>query len=140
MNAWLVASCLIAAAWLAPVSFAHAQSEAPIAAPSAPAIDPASAAERDAVRSEREISWGLYAVGGTLLTAGGFTTFGAAFPGVGFGLFYASLGVAGVGFVLFISAITLGTDVHRRTDALRARGVSLAPGPGDLGLGLALRF
>jgi hypothetical protein len=121
--------------WLAP---------APVHAQRSVAAD-ADAAEHDAIRSERETSWALYGIGGTLLTGGGFATFGAVMPCVGrcegsLAVLVIGGAAAGVGFVLFFVAVALGTDQHRRADVLRARGVTLAPGPGELGLGLIVPF
>jgi len=144
-------------AWLGPASAAHAQSEAPqVESSVAPiasidedepradrddaGLDPADVAERDAIQGNREIMWGLFGAGGTLLTAGGFGIFGYAFPGNGLVTIATCGSAALIGLVMLVAAIALDTDVHRRTDALRARHPHLVGGPGDVGLALALRF
>lgn len=134
--------------WIAP-PVAFAQSAATAATPASSLteratastpLDPEYVAERDALASDREVMWGLFASGGILLTGGGFGTLGYAFPGNGLATILACGSGALVGLVLLFVAFDLDTRVHRRTDALRARWPQLAAGPGDLGLGVRLRY
>lgn len=133
--------CLVATAWGAH-SVARAQTDDTGSSTTVDdaSVDPADVAEREAIQHEREVMWGLFAAGGTLLTAGGFGTFGYAFPGAGF-VAVLSCGAAGlVGLVLFLVAVGMDTGLHARTDALRARAPTLRAGPGELGLGMAIAF
>lgn len=107
--------------------------------------DARSAAQRESIRSQREAAIVLYGLGGSLLTAGGFTTFSIAMPCVGRceaqdPIFYASVAAATLGFILLVAAIGLGDGAHRRLDQFRSRGLSLAPGPGEVGVALAFAF
>lgn len=136
MLPWVTVVVVLSVVWCP--QRAHAQAERP--------LDSTFTAQRDAIRSERDASIVLYAIGGTLLTGGGLTTiyaWGAPCVGRCEGgpiALWTSIGVGALGFVLLVSALTVGQNAHTHWQRLQAAGVTLAPGPGELGLSLTLRF
>lgn len=128
--------CMAVAAVLAPCALVT-----PVAS-AQEGIDPAHAAELEAIHRERDAAWALAGVGAALFTFGGISTVSYFFPSSDgtAGLFFTSCISAGVGLVLLLTSVGLGVDQHARTDALIAAGVHLVAGPGDVGLSLAVRF
>lgn len=119
----------------------------------APQLDPSHVAERRSIGSQLSAAEGLYVTSSVLLTGGGVTIYGALFalfrcswgPGAcadsGATIaFFLGAVAAPLGLILLAIAIGLDVDAHVRRGALRARGLSIAPGPGDVGLGFALSF
>jgi len=106
---------------------AHAQTSAPT--PSAEV-----AARLSVVHSQRDLSVGLWASGGILLTGGGFGTLGYAFPGNGFFTLVVTAGAALIGLGLIIAAAAVGMGAQARWQQLRDAGLVLGPD------GVALRF
>lgn len=126
-----------------------------LAQPDAPEDDGALASIDD----ESRAALGLYvtsavlAVGGATSLAlsfgyfGGFAGGGCPPPGcgprdraAGFGFFIAGVTAIPLAAVLLAIAIGLDVDSGSRRGALSTRRVALAAGPGEVGLGLVLRF
>jgi hypothetical protein len=100
---------------------AHAQT------PAATPMSAEQAAQLSVVRSQRELSVGLWASGGILLTGGGFGMFGYVFPGNGFFTLVVCAGVAAIGLGLIVAAAAVGTGAHARWQQLRDAGLVLGP-------------
>jgi hypothetical protein len=119
------------------------------------AASPASAqtddvAEEPAIDTQFDVAIGLHWASALLGTGGGVATIWGITSIATFGvddgevppnlaLFVGGIAATSTAFILLCVAIGLQIDGVSRRDALRRR-LSPAAGPGDLGVGLALRF
>ena len=113
-----------------------------------PHLDPTSAAEHESIEHELHAAVGLYVTSAFLVSGGGsailwgvtlFSTCYRSCDGATAG-FVAGLIAAPLGVIALVIAIGLDIDALSRRGALRRLDLSIGPGPGELGLSLALRF